>query len=78
MSHANRTRLFAVLVVLIVIPIGLLARSHRAGADPGTLIGFFATYTGVANHVLLCWAVLLSQRQVRFFGSFRVDPDVDA
>lgn len=46
MSLASRTRLFAVLVVLIVIPIGLLARSHRAGADPGTLIGFFATYTG--------------------------------
>ena len=46
MSSATRTRLFAVLIVLIVIPIGLFARSHRAGADPATLIGFLATYTG--------------------------------
>lgn len=46
MSPATRTRLFAVAVVLIVIPIGLFARSHRADADAATFIGFLATYTG--------------------------------
>ena len=46
MTTANKTRLWAVAVVAIVIPLGLLARSHRAGADPATLAGFFATYTG--------------------------------
>ncbi len=46
MSSATKTRLFAVLVVLIVIPIGLFARSHRGGADPSTLLGFLATFTG--------------------------------
>ena len=46
MSLANKTRLFAALVVLIVIPLGLLARSHRAGADASTLVGFLATYAG--------------------------------
>ena len=46
MSEANRVRIFAVAVVAIVIPIGLLARSHRADADPNTIIGFLATYVG--------------------------------
>ena len=46
MSSANRTRLFAALVVFSVIPIGLFARSHRAGADPTNPIGFLATYAG--------------------------------
>ena len=46
MSPETRTRLFAVITVLVVIPIGLFARSHRAGADPSTLLGFLATYTG--------------------------------
>jgi len=46
MTLANKNRLFALAVVLIVIPIGLLARSHRPDADPATLIGFLATYTG--------------------------------
>jgi len=46
MSNATRTRIFAVAVVLIVIPIGLFARSHRAGADGSTWDGFLATYTG--------------------------------
>jgi len=41
-----RARLSAALVVLLVIPVGLLARSHRAGADPATLSGFLSTYTG--------------------------------
>ena len=46
MSPANRKRLFAVLVVMVVIPIGLFARSHRAGADSSSLPGFLATYLG--------------------------------
>lgn len=46
MSPANRKRSLALAVVLIVIPIGLFARSHRPDADPATLIGFLATYTG--------------------------------
>ena len=46
MNSANKTRLLAVAVVLIVIPIGLFARSHRHGADPSTLLGFLATYAG--------------------------------
>ena len=46
MSAATRTRLFAVLIVVVVIPIGLFARSHRADADSHTLLGFLATYTG--------------------------------
>lgn len=39
-------RLIACVVVLAVIPIGLVARSHRAEADANTLLGFLATYTG--------------------------------
>ena len=46
MSPANRKRLLAVLVVMVVIPIGLFARSHRAGADSSSLPGFLATYLG--------------------------------
>jgi len=46
MSNATRVRIFAIAVVVIIVPIGLFARSHRAGADPGTLIGFLATYVG--------------------------------
>jgi len=46
MASETRTRLLAVVTVLIVIPIGLFARSHRADADPSTLLGFLATYTG--------------------------------
>ena len=42
----QRTRILAALVVLLVIPVGLFARSHRAAADSGTLTGFLATYTG--------------------------------
>ena len=46
MTSANKIRLFSLAVVLIVIPLGLLARSHRADADPTTPIGFLATYAG--------------------------------
>lgn len=46
MSSQTRSRIVSCLVVLLVIPIGLFARSHRAGADPSTLLGFLATYTG--------------------------------
>ena len=45
-ERANRIRLLAALVVLLVIPVGLFARSQRAGADPSTLSGFLSTYTG--------------------------------
>lgn len=56
----TRTRLSAALVVLLVIPIGLFARSHRVGADPATAPGFFATYTGDT-----LWPILFF-----FFGRF--------
>ena len=46
MTSANKIRLFAFAVVLLVIPIGLVARSHRPEADPTTPIGFLATYAG--------------------------------
>ncbi len=46
MSETTRTRLCALGVVAIVIPIGLFARAHRASADPSNLTGFLATYTG--------------------------------
>lgn len=39
-------RLLAVSVIAAVIPLGLLARSHRSGADPFTIDGFLASYTG--------------------------------
>ena len=44
-SH-KLTRLFSFVVVIAVIPLGLFARSHRKGADAGTLLGFLATYAG--------------------------------
>ena len=47
-ERVDRIRLLAALVVLLVIPVGLFARSHRAGADPATLPGFLSTYTGDA------------------------------
>lgn len=46
MSASFRCRLFASLMVVAVIPIGLLARSMRADATPGTIVGFLATYAG--------------------------------
>ena len=46
MSSHVRSRILSVLIVLLVIPIGLFARSHRASADPATFMGFLATYTG--------------------------------
>lgn len=36
----------AAITIATVIPVGLFARSHRAGADVGTVIGFLATYLG--------------------------------
>lgn len=46
MTASFRCRLFASLMVVAVIPIGLLARSMRADATPGTIVGFLATYAG--------------------------------
>ena len=46
MSPATRTRLIAASIVALVIPLGLFARSHRAGATLETFEGFLATYTG--------------------------------
>ena len=46
MSSANRTRLIAASIIALVIPIGLLARTHRSAASLETLNGFLATYTG--------------------------------
>ncbi len=42
----KNTRALAVLVIVTVIPIGLWARSMRSGADPNSLLGFFAAYAG--------------------------------
>ena len=39
-------RIRALAVVVAVIPIGLLARSMRSGADTSTVGGFLAAYTG--------------------------------
>ncbi len=47
-QRTARNRILAALVVLLVIPVGLLARSLRAGADAATLPGFLATYMGDA------------------------------
>ncbi len=41
-----RARFSAALAVLLVIPVGLFARSQRAGADPASVPGFLATYAG--------------------------------
>ncbi len=46
MSKKTRTRWLAAITIATVIPIGLLARSYRTGADSSTLIGFLATYAG--------------------------------
>ena len=46
MTSETRSRIVSCLVVLVVIPIGLFARAHRAGADPATLLGFLSVYTG--------------------------------
>ncbi|MEM9414902.1 MAG: DUF2809 domain-containing protein [Planctomycetota bacterium] len=40
-------------IALLVVPIGLVARSFRAGADASTAVGFVATYLGD-----VLWAVL--------------------
>ncbi len=45
-ERISHTRLLAAIVVLLVIPSGLFARSQRPGADPTTLFGFLATYAG--------------------------------
>ncbi len=45
-ERVNPMRLLAALVVVLVIPVGLFARSQRAGADPATLFGFLSTYVG--------------------------------
>jgi hypothetical protein len=45
-TRVDRIRLLSAVVLLLAIPVGLFARSHRAGADPVTLSGFLSTYTG--------------------------------
>lgn len=46
MSIKTRTRLLSAAVIATVIPIGLIARSHRIGANAATPLGFLATYLG--------------------------------
>ena len=60
MSNETRSRLIAVIVILVVIPLGIFARSHRSGADPSTLLGFLATYAGDT-----LWPIMFY-----FFGRF--------
>ena len=45
-TRVDRVRQLAALVVSLVIPVGLFARSHRAGADAATFSGFLSTYVG--------------------------------
>lgn len=45
-ERISHTRLLAAIVVLLVIPLGLFARSQRPGADADTFPGFLATYAG--------------------------------
>ncbi len=45
-KQIDRIRISSALLVLLVIPAGLLARSQRVGADPATLTGFPWTYLG--------------------------------
>lgn len=46
MTRDQETRLFAALVIVTVIPLGLIARSFRSGASSETFGGFVATYLG--------------------------------
>jgi len=50
---SGRIRWFYFAIAVLVVPIGLLARSMRAHADPATASGFVATYLGDT-----LWAVL--------------------
>ena len=65
LSTEARNRLIAAVVILTVIPMGLLARSYRSGADPSTVLGVLVTYSGgyaVAGHVLFCGTILRTKR----------------
>ena len=46
LSTEARNRFIAAVVILTVIPMGLLARSYRSGADPSTVLGVLVTYLG--------------------------------
>ena len=48
-----RSRLVSSLLIIVVVVVGLYARSNRASADPSTPVGFLATYAGDT-----LWAVL--------------------
>lgn len=45
-AEDRTVRIRTAVTLLAVIAVGLLARSFRDGADPGTLFGFLATYLG--------------------------------
>lgn len=45
-TNSRPTRFAAILIIGIVIPLGLFARSRRSGADPSTVGGFLANYAG--------------------------------
>lgn len=50
---ANRRRTVYLVLLPVVIAVGLIARRFRATADPTTVVGFLATYTGDT-----LWAVM--------------------
>ena len=49
--------MIALLIVLVVIPVGLFARSQRAGADAASFTGFLANYTGDALWPILFYFI---------------------
>lgn len=51
--HENKARFAYLAIALAVIPVGLLARSMRGGADGETFVGFILTYLGDT-----LWAVM--------------------
>ena len=71
MSPATRTRMIAAAVIAVVIPLGLFARSHRAGATLETFDGFLASLHrryALARHVLLYGPVRLAESKVCHAG----------
>ena len=42
----RRTRVISLCCAFAVVPVGLLARSYRDGADSATIVGFLASYLG--------------------------------
>lgn len=73
MSTDGRTRFLAGIIIAVIVPVGLLARSYRAGADWTTLFGFLATYLGDALWPVLFYFVgrmLLPQASTRALVTF--------